>query len=171
MYIGMNKASEPDGFRQKGRLNMFKKTKDMTIKEIVHISVAYPAVLCRFAGNEYDVCLVDYSCDKNGENVVMKAYPIGWNDKHFGEKVEAYEVIFDEKERNISRWHGGYTDEEEPKKNERCYILVELKEHGRVRYKICRAVYDGKIGFYGYPESSELSVLGFLHISKNGMPF
>lgn len=149
---------------------MFKKTKDMTIDEIVHISVAYPAVLCRFIGGKYEVCHVFYDCDRDGKNIVMKAYPVGHNSKNSGRPVVAYEVIFDEKECNISRWHGDYTDEEEPKEDELCYILVERRKYGRTKYEIRQAAY-GKNGFYGYKENSELSVIGFLHIGKNGMPF
>lgn len=149
---------------------MFKKTKDMTIKEIVHIEVAYPAVLCRFIDGEYEVCYVGYDCDGDGKNVVMKGYPVGFSTKNSGKLVAAYEVIFDEKECNISRWHGDYTDEEEPKEDELCYILVERRKYGRTKYEIRQAAY-GKNGFYGYKENSELSVIGFLHIGKNGMPF
>jgi len=150
---------------------MFIKTKGMSFREITHIAVLYPAVLCKFAGGGYEICTVDYDCYRNGENAVMKGYPVGWNTRNSGRIVDAYKVVFDEKSGNISNWHGDYTDETEPKKGEHCYILIEWKKYGHPTYEIRQAVYDGKTGFIGWPESSELSVLGFMHIRKDGMPF
>lgn len=150
---------------------MFIKTKSMGIHEIMQVAVLYPAVLCKFADGECEVCRVGYDCDRNGENVVMKGYPVGWNPRNSGKIVTAYDVVFDEKSGDIQKWHGDYTDETEPKKDERCYILIERKQHGYTRYEIKQAVYDGKSGFIGWKESAELSILGFMHIRKNGMPF
>ncbi len=141
-----------------------KSAKSLTIKEIVHLSVIYPALLCRFVGGEYEVCHISYDCDKEGKNVVMKAYPVGPFSKNSGRVVEAYEPITE----SMDRWHGPLTDDTEPKKNERCYIFVERKRPGYIRYTVESAVYDGKIGFYGFKESAELSILGFLHIRENG---
>lgn len=150
---------------------MFIKTKGMSIHEITRVGTMYPAVLCKFADGEYEVCTVGYDCDKNGENVVMQGYPVGWNPKNSGKIVVAYKVIFDETERNICGWHGDYTDETEPEEDERCYILVEQKKYGRANYHIWQSVYHTKNGFPGWSQSSELSVLGFMHIRKDGMPF
>lgn len=150
---------------------MFIKTKGMGIHDIVRVEVSYPAVLCKFADGSHEVCTVAYDCDKNGENVVMEGYPVGWGTNNSGKIVTAYEVVFDEKIGDISKWHGDYTDETEPKAHERCYILIERKKYGRTTYHIRQAVYDGKSGFIGWKESAELSILGFMHIRKNGMPF
>ena len=150
---------------------MFIKTKGMSIREITHVEVLYPAVLCKFVGGGYEICTVGYDCDRNGENVVMKGYPVGWGTRNSGRIVDAYKVVFDEKSGNISNWHGDYTDETEPKEGERCYILVEKKKYGRATYHIRQAVYHEKTGFPGWSQSSELSVLGFMHIRKDGMPF
>lgn len=150
---------------------MFIKTKGMSFREITHIAVLYPAVLCKFAGGGYEICTVDYDCDRNGENAVMKGYPVGWNTRNSGRIVDAYKVVFDEKSGNISNWHGDYTDETEPEEDERCYILVEQKKYGRANYHIWQSVYHTKNGFPGWSQSSELSVLGFMHIRKDGMPF
>ena len=150
---------------------MFIKTKGMSFREITHIAVLYPAVLCKFAGGGYEICTVDYDCDRNGENAVMKGYPVGWNTRNSGRIVDAYKVVFDEKSGNISNWHGDYTDETEPEEDERCYILVEQKKYGRANYHIWQSVYHTKYGFPGWSQSSELSVLGFMHIRKDGMPF
>ena len=151
---------------------MFKKTKDMTIKEIVHIEVAYPAVLCRFIDGGYEVCYVGYDCNKDGSNVVMKGYPVGhrYVSKHHGAVVDAYEIIFDGSAHTLRKWHGQYTDDEEPRKGELYYILLEISCGSRKRYEIKQAVYNGK-DFCGYKESTELSILGFMHIKSNGMPF
>lgn len=150
---------------------MFIKTKGMTIQEITHVGVMYPAVLCKFIDGEHEICTVDYGCDRGGKNVIMKGYPVGWNPRNSGKAVAAYDAVFDEKSGDIRNWHGDYTDETEPKKDERCYILIERKQHGHTRYEIKQAVYDGKSGFIGWKESAELSILGFMHIRKNGMPF
>ena len=150
---------------------MFIKTKGMSIKEITHVGVMYPAVLCKFADGAYEVCTVGYGCDKNGENVVMEGYPVGWGTNNSGKIVVAYKVIFDEAARNICGWHGDYTDETEPKEGEKCYILVEQKKYGRATYHIRQSVYHAKGGFHGWSQNSELSVLGFMHIRKNGMVY
>lgn len=150
---------------------MFIKTKGMSIRDINRVAVMYPAVLCKFSGGEYEICTVGYGCDRDGKNVVMKAYPVGWNPRNSGRIVDAYEVVFDEKSGDIRNWHGDYTDEQEPKKDERYYILIEWKKHGSTRYEIKQGVYDGQNGFRGYKESAELSILGFMHIRENGMPF
>lgn len=153
---------------------MFVKTKGMTIKDIVGVGVKYPAVLCKFADGLCDVCYVDYDCDKNGGNVVMKGYPVAGHryiGRHYGAVVKAYEVIFDETANAIRKWHGQYTDDQEPRKGEMCLILLEISRRSRrKRYEIRQAVY-GEDGFCGYKESAELSVLGFMHIKSNGMLF
>ena len=117
------------------------------------------------------MCTVGYDCDKNGENVVMEGYPVGWGTDNSGKIVVAYKVIFDEASRSICGWHGDYTDETEPKEGEKCYILVEQKECGRATYHIRQSVYHAKGGFPGWSQSPELSVLGFMHIRKNGMVY
>lgn len=151
---------------------MFVKTKNMTIKDIVNVEVDYPAVLCEFADGLYDVCYVDYDCDKNGGNVVMKGYPVGhrYVERHHGAVVKAYEVIFDGTANTLRKWHGQYTDDQEPRKGEMCFILLEISCGIGKRYEIRQAVYREK-GFCGYKESTELSVLGFMHIKSNGMLF
>lgn len=79
---------------------MFVKTKGMTIEEIVGVEMDYPAVLCKFADGLCDVCYVDYDCDKDGGNVVMKGYPVGhrYIERHHGAVVKAYEVILTEQQ-------------------------------------------------------------------------
>lgn len=153
---------------------MFIKTKNMTINDIVGVGVKYPAVLCKFADGLCDVCYVDYDCDKDGGNVVMKGYPVAGHryiGRHYGAVVKAYEVIFDETANAIRKWHGQYTDDQEPRKGEMCLILLEISRRSRrKRYEIKQAVYNG-IDFCGYKESAELSVLGFMHITSNGMLF
>jgi len=151
---------------------MFVETKNMTIKEIVGVNVVYPAVLCKFADGLYDVCHVDYDCNKDGGNVVMIGYPVGhrYIERHHGAVVEAYEVIFDGTANTIRKWHGQYTDDQEPRKGEMCFILLEITRSYGKRYEIRQAVYREK-GFSGYKESTELSVLGFMHIKSNGMLF
>lgn len=150
---------------------MFIKTKGMGIHDIVRVETRYPAVLCKFSDGGYEVCTVGYDCDERGENVVMQGYPVGWGTNNSGKIVVAYKVIFDEAERNICGWHGDYTDETEPKEGERCYILIEQKKYGRATYHIRQSVYHEKTGFPGWSQGSELSVLGFMHIRKDGMPY
>lgn len=151
---------------------MFITTKNMTIKDIVSVGVKYPAVLCKFADGLCDVCYVDYDCDKTGGNVVMKGYPVGhrYIERHYGAVVKAYEVIFDETANTIRKWHGQYTDDQEPREGEMCFVLLEISCGIGKRYEIRQAVYREE-GFCGYKESAELSVLGFMHIKSNGMLF
>ena len=151
---------------------MFIKTKNMTIDDIVGVGVKYPAVLCKFADGLCDVCYVDYDCDKDGGNVVMKGYPVGhrYIERHHGAVGKAYEVIFDGTANTIRKWHGQYTDDQEPRKGEMCIILLETSCGNRKRYEIRQAVYREE-GFCGYKESTELSVLGFMHIKSNGTLF
>ena len=151
---------------------MFVKTKGMTIEEIVGVEMDYPAVLCKFADGLCDVCYVDYDCNKDGSDVVMKGYPVGhrYVAEHHGAVVEAYEVIFDGTANTLRKWHGQYTDDQEPRKGEMCIILLETSCGNRKRYEIRQAVYREE-GFCGYKESTELSVLGFMHIKSNGTLF
>lgn len=151
---------------------MFVKTKGMTIEEIVGVEMDYPAVLCKFADGLCDVCYVDYDCNKDGSDVVMKGYPVGhrYVAEHHGAVVEAYEVIFDGTANTLRKWHGQYTDDQEPRKGEMCIILLETSCGNRKRYEIRQAIYREE-GFCGYKESTELSVLGFMHIKSNGTLF
>ena len=139
---------------------MFVKTKGMTIEEIVGVEMDYPAVLCKFADGLCDVCYVDYDCNKDGSDVVMKGYPVGhrYVAEHHGAVVEAYEVIFDGTANTLRKWHGQYTDDQEPRKGEMCIILLETSCGNRKRYEIRQAVYREE-GFCGYKESTESKVM------------
>lgn len=144
----------------------------MTIQEIVHISVKYPAVLCKFYDDTYRVGYVNYDCDRQGENVRMKFCPEAMTDLNCsGYTVKEFQPLFDPDNITLQGWHGCYTDEREPKKDERCVILVERKRPYGSRYEIHYAHWDGKVSFYGYEESPELSVIGFKYIKPNGYPY
>ena len=147
-------------------------TKGMTIQDIVRVSVEYPAVLCKFNDGVFRVGIICYHCDKQGENVHMVFCPESNADLNRSQHiVKAYQPLFDPNKPSLQGWHGSYTDEREPKKDERCIILVERKRSYGSRYEIHYACWDGKFSFYGYKESAELSVLGFKHIKPNGYPY
>lgn len=147
-------------------------TKGMTIRDIVHVSVKHPAVLCKFNDGMFRVGFVCYDCDKQGNNVHMVFYPESNADLNRSRHiVKAYQPLFDFDNINLQGWHGCYTDEKEPKENEKCIILVERKRSYGTRYEIHYACWDGKFSFYGYKESNELSVLGYKHIKPNGYPY
>lgn len=158
---------------------MFKKTNGMSIDDIMKVALHYPPVLCKFNNGSCEVCNVSYECDKNGENVVMVAYPIGQDKRNSGEIVTAYEVLFNKSirayyEKNIMdlrKWHGNYTDKTKPENGEKCYILIENRAGRCVAYDIQQAVYNEKSGFVGYSQVPTWLIRGFMHIRENGMVY
>lgn len=145
-----------------------KKFENVSIDEIIPITLHH-SVLCKFEDGKYRLGKISY---KIVENKVIPIYcPETLGELSYsGKKVIAYEDLL--KSNILEGWHGSFTDDTEPKKNEHCIILVQEKKSYGDRFKITYASYDGKTDFYAYKDKPDRSVIGFKHIRKeNGMPY
>ncbi len=145
-----------------------KKLKNPSIDELIPITL-YHSVLCKFENGKYRLGKISY---KIVEDKVIPIYcPETLGELSYsGKKVIAYEDLL--KINILDGWHGSFTDDTEPKKNEECIVLVQEKKSYGERFKITYACYDGKTDFYGYKNNLDKSVIGFKHIRKeNGTPY
>lgn len=145
-----------------------KKLENVSIDEIIPITL-YHSVLCMFEDGKCRLGKISYQIS---EDKVMPIYcPETLGELSYsGKKVIAYEDLL--KANILEGWHGSFTDNTEPKKNEHCIILVQEKKSYGDTFKITYACYDGKTDFYAYKGSTDRSVIGFKHIRKeNGMPY
>lgn len=145
-----------------------KKLENVSIEEIIPITL-YHSVLCKFEDGKYRLGKISYQTYEDKVVPIYCPETLG-EVSYSGKKVIAYDDLL--KTNILEGWHGPFTDDTEPKKNEHCIILVQEKKSYGDRFKITYACYDGKLDFYGYKDSTNKSVIGFKHIRKdNGMPY
>lgn len=79
------------------------------------------------SSNSVELTYVSYEIDKNDNYKMVHGYP--------AKNILAYMNI---QTMDIDRkgWHGDYTDEKEPKKDNAYIVCVEVKKYGNTRYKL-----------------------------------
>jgi len=105
--------------------------------------------------NSVELTYVDYKIDKSDNYKMVHGCP--------AKNILAYMNIAT---MDIDRtgWHGDYTDEEEPKKDGRYIVCLEIKQYGRTRYKLSTKHWR-KNKFYGCKYDGE-EIIGWRKFPK-----